>query len=70
MHDRTVVPGPQLGGEVAGAAAQQRRQFVGVVVHQPAGNNEPSGPTSSTGSPEENCPRTAVMPAGSSDALR
>ena len=41
MHDRTVVPGTQLGGEVAGAAAEEGGQFVGVVVHQPAGHNQP-----------------------------
>src|SRR5688500_13330931 len=41
MYDRTVVPGAELSGEVAGSAAEQGRQFVGVVVHQPTGDHQP-----------------------------
>ena len=33
VHHRTVVPGTQLGGKVASTAAQQGRQFIGVVIH-------------------------------------
>ena len=40
MDDRTVVAGTQLGGKVAGAAAEQGWQFIGVIVHQPAGDNQ------------------------------
>ena len=39
MHDRTVIAGTQLGGEVARAATEQRGQFVGVIVDQSASNN-------------------------------
>jgi hypothetical protein len=39
VHHRAVVAGAQLCGKVPGAAAQQGRQFVGVVVHQAAGDN-------------------------------
>ena len=40
MDDRTVVAGAQLGSKVAGAATEQGRQFVGVIVHQPPGDNQ------------------------------
>ena len=40
VHDRTVIAGTQLGCEVAGATAEQRWQFVRVVVDQPARDDQ------------------------------
>ena len=43
VHDGAVVTGAQLGGQLAGAAAEQRGQLLGVVVDQAARDDGPTG---------------------------
>ena len=41
MHHGPVVAGPEFGGQLTGAATEQGRQLVGVVVDQSTGHDQP-----------------------------